>query len=154
MDVRILGKPGIHTSEGTSCIFHRDSEASSTWILGAFEEDRSTIFLLCAPKIFESQTTHYCPILRFCVSMSFILKSNIEHVLCARSLYLHWIEGSLQTGLILQLPLSSTQGLEKSSKVTINSCLQTNSFSFEANPFAIYGQRTVLACSKCLVNVY
>lgn len=39
MDVRILGKPGIHTSEGTSCIFHRDSEASSTWILGAFEED-------------------------------------------------------------------------------------------------------------------
>lgn len=34
MGLKIIGKPGLHTSEGTK----RDSEASSTWILVTTEE--------------------------------------------------------------------------------------------------------------------
>lgn len=37
MDLKIIGKPGLQTSEGTK---KKDSEASSTWILVATEEAR------------------------------------------------------------------------------------------------------------------
>lgn len=36
MDLKIIGKPGLHTSEGTK---NKDSVASGTWILVATEED-------------------------------------------------------------------------------------------------------------------
>lgn len=39
MDLRITGKSVPHTFEGAISIFHKDSEAMSTWIFRASEED-------------------------------------------------------------------------------------------------------------------